>query len=307
MKIQKKVRHKMTLKKTIICFGAIFVCLLARTISFGVSSGLSETEKQGYKEDMARINALEKSFSLGQVNNLDEYEKFADELQSKWTQKNKEYYARLMWEVCKPLSSGRFDDERQHDVARRYALSALLVANEIPLEVELELTGHVMTETVTPRSPKGEDFAQRRKKDVEIRLHAWKRLIDAIDPNWDPNDKAVRNVSPPIETGLPSGVAPETIKDTNLRAEYEEVIDKNRQKAERYLEQSRLHDWLKRFPKRAEQYIIKAYSKPPFDVEELKQYLKEYIADDKTRARILSAVMDNMQKQTPKAGDIVVR
>jgi hypothetical protein len=61
-----------------------------------------------------------------------------------------------------------------------------------------------------------------------------------------------------------------------------------------------LRDWLKRFPKRAEQYIIRAYSKPPFDVEELKQYLDNYIADTKTKARILDAVTKNMQEQAEK-------
>ena len=107
-----------------------------------------------------------------------------------------------------------------------------------------------------PNSPKGEDFAQRRKKDVQIRLHAWKRLIDAIDPNWDPNDKPVRNVVPPTETGLPSGVTPEAIKDSKLRAEYIQAIDKNRKKAEKYLKQSKLLDWLKRYPKSVERDIV---------------------------------------------------
>lgn len=157
-----------------------------------------------------------------------------------------------------------------------------------------------MTDMVTPRAPKEQEWAQQRKKDVEVRFHAWKRLIDSIDPKWDPNDKFVRNVAPPLETGLPSGVVPEAIKDPKLRAEYEEAIDNNRQKAEKYLEQSRLRDWLKRFPKRAEEYIIQAYSKPPFAVEELKQYLDKYVADTKTKARILDAVTKNMEKETQK-------
>ena len=290
----------MILKRAIICFGVNIVCLIVTTNSFGVSSGPSEAEKLEYKQDRAGIKALEKSFKPGPVNNLTEYEKFADEILKKWNQRNKEYYARLMLEVCGPLSSGRFNDERQYDVARRYALSALSEPNEIPLEVELELTGHIMTDTVTPRAPKGQDWAERRKKDVEIRLHAWRRLVGSIDPNWDPNDLPVINLVPPLATGLPSGVAPEAIKDPKLRTEYEAAIEKNRQKAERYSQQYRLRMWLKRFPKRAEEYIIQAYSKPPFNVEELKRYFEKYSIDEKTPARILDAVTKNMQEQAEK-------
>jgi hypothetical protein len=152
----------------------------------------------------------------------------------------------------------------------------------------------------TPSAPKGADFAQRRKKDVEIRLHAWKRLTDAIDPNWDPNDLPLLNVTPPPTTGMRAGIAPEAIKDPKSRAEYEAAIEKNRQKAERYRKQSRLRTWLKRFPKRAEEYIIRAYSKPPFNLDELKEYLEKYAVDEKTRARILDAVTKNMQEQAEK-------
>jgi len=162
------------------------------------------------------------------------------------------------------------------------------------------LTGHVMTLMCTPYAPEGADFAQRRKKDVQIRFHAWKRLIDAIDPKWNPNDKPFRNVAPPTETGLPPGISPEVIKNQELRAIYEKAIERNRLKSVRYLEQSRLRDWLKRFPKRAEAYIIQAYSKPPFNLQELKQYLDKYIANKKTKDKILDAVKNNMEKQTRK-------
>jgi hypothetical protein len=131
--------------------------------------------------------------------------------------------------------------------------------------------------------------------DTKMRLHAWKRLLDAIDPTWDANDFPVINVTPPSASGAPSGVAPHAIKDPRLRAEYEEAIERNRQKAQRYSEQNRLHKWLKRFPKTAEEYIIRAYSKPPFDVGELKEFLQTYITDEETKATILHAVTKNTE------------
>lgn len=293
--------RKMTLKKIIICFGVIIiVCILATTILFGVSSRPSAAEEQEYKQDMARIKTMEKSLKPGRVNNLEEYEKFADEIQKKWSQLNKEHYARLILEICGPLSSGTFEDDRRYDVARKYALSVLDKSEEISIEMELKLTGHVVTLMYTPSSPKGEDFAQRRKKDVEIRLHAWKRLIDAIDPNWDPNEELRSPNAVATSMGFPGTIAPESIKDPKLRAEYEAALQKNRQNIERHSEQRRLHDWLKRYPKSAERDIVLMYSEPPFNLEQLKQYLGKYIADTKTKARILDVVAKNIEKQTRK-------
>src|SRR4030065_594211 len=220
----------MLLKKITICFLALVCCILVKSVSFGESAETLQMEKQEYEQELNRIKSLRKSFKPGPVNDINEYKKSADQIQDKWSQKNKEYYARLMWELCKPLSSGRFNNERQYNVAREYALSALAKPNEISLEIELELIGHVMTDMITPRSPTGQDWIQRRMKDVEVRLHAWKRLTDVVDPNWDPNDMPFINVPlPPGVEGI-SGMSPKSIKDPKLRAEYEASIEKNEQK-----------------------------------------------------------------------------
>jgi len=290
----------MLLKKITICFLALVCCIWVKSVSFGESAEALQMEKQEYGQELNRIKSLRKSFKPGPINDINEYKKSADQIQDKWKKKNKEYYARLMWELCKPLSSGRFNNERQYDVARRYALSALAEPNEIPLEIELELIGHVMTDMITPRSPKGQDWVQRRMKDVEVRLHAWKRLTDTVDPNWDPNDMPFINVPLPQGVEGISGMAPNNIKNLKLRAEYEAAIEKNKQKAKRYSEQYGLRKWLKRFPPKAERYIVRAYSKPPFNVEELKRYLDNYIVDEKTKTRILNAVTKDMQNKSQK-------
>lgn len=288
--------------KTII-FYMFIVCILKANVSLGYALEELQADEQEYRQDMARINDVKKSFKPGRVNDLEQYEKFADEIQKKWSQRSREYNARLILEICGPLSSGTFPGDRRYDLAKKYALSVLDKPDEISIETELELTGHVVTMMYTPSSPKGEDFTNRRKKDIEVRLRAWKRLVDSIDPNWDPNDKPLLNVPPPPNTTISAGASPKHIKDPKLRAEYEEAIEKNRQKAERYNEQYRLCNWLKRFPKSAEKYIVLAYSEPPFNLEELKLYLDKYIADEKTRSRILDTVTKNIEAQgrkTPK-------
>jgi hypothetical protein len=290
----------MTLKKTIICFGVIIVCLLATAISFGVSPEPSEVEKQEYKQDRERIETMKKSFNPGPTNDIKSFEKFADEIQRKWKAKDPEHYAKLMLEICGPISSGRFNTDNRANIAKKYALSALTDPNKITLETEIELIGHVMTPMITRFVPTGQEWTQQRREDIQVRLYDWKRLTDAIDPTWDPNNLPLLNVPLPSGVEGMTGMSPKDINDPALRAKYEADIERNRQKAERYGEQYRLRNWLKRFPPRAEEYIIQAYSKPPFDVEELKQYLDKYVSDTKTKVRILEAVTKNMEKETRK-------
>ncbi len=293
----------MITKKNMISFLVVMCLSSVQSTTFGTNPEAPEMEKQEYKQARARIKALIETFTPGPTNDLKEYEKFADEMQSKWSQGNKEYYARLMLEICGPLSSGAFEDDRRYEVARKYALSALADVNDISVETEIELTGHVVTLTPTRYSSAGKDFEKNRKEDVEVRFHAWKRLKDAIDPNWDPNEVLLSPNGVGAVMGLPSGIAPEGVKDPKLRAEYEAALEKNRKQIERHTEQRRLSDLLQRIPRSAggEQHIIYLYSCPPFNIEELKECLNRYIDDEKTKARILDAVTKNIENQSKDA------
>lgn len=50
-------------KKTIFCFGIVMIYLLVTSLSFGANLKASEMEKQEYKQERARIEALRKSFT----------------------------------------------------------------------------------------------------------------------------------------------------------------------------------------------------------------------------------------------------
>jgi len=278
----------------------VFACCALAVAAFVLFNGEQKDKKtalQEYQADVAEIASLRQSLQPGPINDLDTYERFAEGMISKWSQGSKEYYARMINELCGPLSSGRFDEARQHIVARKYAMLALAEANDIPLETELELTGHVVTYMRRLR-PQDAQWVRIRREDVQVRLHAWKRLLDAIDPNWDPNDIPAINLVPPVAAGLPSGVAPEAIKDPKLRAEYEAAIEKNSKKAVRYRRQSNMRKWLKRFPETTEEYIVAAYSTPPYNTDELKQLLERYGVEEQTRLKIIDAVTKNIEQQT---------
>ena len=123
-------------------------------------------------------------------------------------------------------------------------------------------------------------------------------MIDAIDPKWNPDEAIMAHVDPPLATGLPCGSAPDGVKDAELRAEYEAAIQRNRQKIDRHTEQVQLHRSLETYPKRAEEYILQAYSEPPLNVEELRQLLDVYLTNNETKAQVVNAVEKNIEIQT---------
>lgn len=275
----------------------LLVCFfLTHSAVIAKDTRASEGEMREFRQELAGIVDLEKSLASTSTRSLAKYEKFADGIQHKWSQRNKEYYARLMLAICSPLGSGDFKNARQYELARKYALSALENRDAIPVVLELELAGQVTTLASNSKALKEEDFAQRRRKDVDVKLHAWKRLLDAVDPNWNPSERLSVNVPLPPGVSGSSGMSPTQIKDDALRAEYEEAIERNKKKIERHTEQRKLRNWLERFPEQAESYIIRAYSKPPVDVAELRQLVNRYLADATTRARILDAVQGPPKK-----------
>lgn len=280
---------------------AMLVCISSlQNLAIAGNSEPSEKETREFHQELARIGAMDRAFTPGPTNDLGQYEQYADTIQRTWSQRNKVYYARLMSAVCGPLSSGRFNSDRQHELARKYAIAALANRDAFPLAIELELTGHVMTPTIGPRAStlKEEDFAQRRLKDVELRLHAWKRLMDAVDPNWDPDKVPQSPNGVGADLGIPAGgIAPEDIRDAALRDKYKAAIDENRRQIDRYTQQSRLRDWLKTFPQSAEHYIIQAYSHPPYNTEELRKELAQHKIDESARARMLAAVKKNCENE----------
>lgn len=291
----------MSARKTTMYRFVLIGVLSSLAIAFGASRPASEMQEQEFRQEWDRIESVRRSFRPGPVNDLKEYERYAEKIQAKWRHRDSEHYARLMLELCHPVTSGNFKEERRYELARQYALSALEVRDDLPLRLELELALRVFTDMYSRHhAPRGDDLAQRRSKDVEVRLHAWQRLLDAIDPEWDPDEELMFDsgvMPPPGVTSFDSGMDPARIKDPALRAQYEQALKANREKNAKWGEQYRLRGWLKRFPKDAERYIIDAYSRPPFNLKELEQYLAKYIADEKTRARIIDTVKRNMEKQ----------
>ena len=317
----------MSLRRITICLAMVMLILSVGNTSLGAAKKDLLTQEQLYKMDLNKIKALRKSLELplsdwkymesyvdsskmskdkltqirafkkslelkGNVG-LQKYCVFIDEIQKKWVNKNKEYYACLMLEASKQLYNGRFGGCQRYRQARKYALLALADPNKIRLRTELDLIGY----TINPIKLEGAEWVKQRSENVRLRLKALQRLLDAIDPNWDPNDKPMPYAPLPsgVLGGFP-GINPSFVKDPKLRAEYELAIKKNDRKAEIYGRQYELRRFRRTYQGSVERYIIKAYSLPPYKLDELKHYLKKYLSDKMIRDRIVKTVEDKIKR-----------
>ena len=240
------------------------------------------------QRDRDRITSLAKSKDLGGL------ETGANEILEAWRESNG-HHADLLRRIADTLSSEPLDDDRQYVLAERYAILALERVDVVPMETVVKLLRHV---AYHPSPPKGGDelgeWCAQRSAKARSWLHAWMRVHEGIDEAWDPEDRPAANLAPPDETGLPSGVAPEGIKDPKLRAEYETAIQNNRRKSEEYMRQTILRTVAKRDLPQGEERVVKMYSTPPYDLDELERYLRYFVRDETARARMSTAVRKRM-------------
>ena len=181
-----------------------------------------------------------------------------------------------------------FDD---YPLSQKYANLALTHADTFSLDLETHLLGLLTRDLRAGAS--GEDaenaWEKERSAKAKLWLHAWQRLESQIDRNFDFSKRPAK-VMPPEETGLPAGVAPEAITNPALRAKYEEAIAANMKLANYRNRQLMLRELDRRFPKKAEDYLIRLYSQSPNRIAELREYLGTYGIDHVKSKRIVNEV-----------------
>lgn len=126
--------------------------------------------------------------------------------------------------------------------------------------------------------------AEQRAEAAKVILHVYARLVSNTDPTFDFSRRPFLNISPPLETGLPSGVSPDSIKDENLRRQYEEEIRKNAQHIKAYNMQSLLRRLKEQYGSLIEQCLIGMYSQGPAD--ELHELLNQFKIGEDAKDRI---------------------
>ncbi len=247
-----------------------------------------EVSKNEYQSDVDRLIAL-------RSRPFEELISLANQLEAKWRRLDWNSYARIMTYVCSEIANHGLNNERVRDQREHFARVALSHSSMYLWEYESDLVGSLGYQRY---SANVNAWLRERREKTELWLHALRRLEKQTDPSFDINDRKslpAMRVSPPYETGLPAGSPPSAIKDARLRAKYEAAIDDNKRKFQKVEEQLPLLLHGPSFKKRAERWLIQAYSQPPDRTAELKHYLNSYVRDNNIRQRILSEVGKNSE------------
>lgn len=237
---------------------------------------------------------LEKLGVLDRAKDFDSVVRVANDLNNRWGRSGGQYYGLLMLEIGNLLEN-HFSREGIFAISQKYISDALAKSETLPLWLEIRLLGFLSRDIAFPNSNHTASWIRERRAKAGLWLHAWRRLEKEINRDFDFNDRARLNVSPPDESGLPAGIVPEGIKDPKLRAQYEAALAANAKKGREYNRQFELRKLDETFPKTAENYLIRVYSKPPYQTEELRRYLLAYRVNRQVRERVLSQVRKNLE------------
>lgn len=161
------------------------------------------------------------------------------------------------------------DWDKQEALVQRCALAALSYRERLSVLEEVSFALR-LTEPA-PSNDMSVQLTLAQRTGHWLRTYA--RLQGAIDQAFDPSDRPLLNVAPPIETGLPHGVALEAVDDLRHWATYKKAIDENQRKAANYHEQYRLRQAEARFQIGLQRYLLTAYARPRFYVAELENLL----------------------------------
>jgi len=245
---------------------------------------------------------VEKLQSLSRSAPLDDLEKTAAKLESKWFARDKEQYGYVILRICDAFTSHRPPEDRPYELARQHTLRALeksadLRGGGIPIEIELRLVTRCLQENYEPKvASQDPNWSTVRGSLAAWYFHAWDRLEKGIDPNYDPNSALRPWPMPSKYDGIwVPGMSPDAIKDPAARAAYAGALKEFWARMEDYNEQHHLRRLKEGFqPKLAEQ-ILRLYSGPSFDSQQLEaqaliQDLQVHVADAHLRESILDAV-----------------
>lgn len=177
-------------------------------------------------------------------------------------------------------------------VVNNIALPILLMSDYISLDEEVQLLGYIANDTGVWID---DEWVKMRGVKARLYLHSWMRLKFLLDVNYDPQkDVPQLNVVPPPGAHILPGGDPADIKDPQIRAEYEAMVAENAKKIRYHTEQIHLKELNDSLPRRVEQYLLSAYSRAPYNIEELRVLLNQFAVDRTIRERIVNSVAGEM-------------
>jgi len=228
--------------------------------------------------------------SFRTTRNLESLEAIVGRDATKWKKRDRQFYQAYLFGVCGLLGSYDLGDQSQQALLLgRYAILALS-GGDLDLKEQIRFVEFLAQD---PLQVDEKTWKTVRRQKAEWWLKTWERVEGSTDQTFNFDDRPFLNVRPPLATGLPAGVSPESVKDPKLRAEYEAAIADNSAKAQRYNDQQYLKQNSGRFFTEAERYLVSAYSRSPADLAQLNALLTKFIGDPAVRKRISDEVSNS--------------
>lgn len=180
---------------------------------------------------------------------------------------------RFLLHACDILSSHDLGDyESQTILTHRYAGSALDRNLLTGLERELRILAYLEHDYRKAAEGK-QDWQMKRLS----HSRKWLRALRIIEEtNEEPAIGDLPHLKPlPPEAHLPAGVSPEHLAESPARDKYLNSIQANRQKAERFALRWRLEQLRRLYEPIAARYILSAYGREPYNLEEMRELFSE--------------------------------
>ena len=131
-----------------------------------------------------------------------------------------------------------------------------------------------------------------RNEKMSLYLMIINELDSKLIPEFDFNDLPLLSVSPPPESGLPAGVAPSSINDPKLKAEYEKKLRENSNKLNRYTFQKKLMKINQRVTEQIKRYMNSEFSSTNQDVMILNRLIDDIVSHDERRKRLKQYIIE---------------
>lgn len=229
---------------------------------------------------------LQRIEDAGPERNLDVLQEVLDSLRSNAS--DPERYANMVNSAFVTLyNQGTNNRAQAARLEQEWALSALNDPDSISTLTELRLVMRLRAAAPREETPRSE--ADRVKFDVL--LHAWRRMEQDTNKDFDFSDRPLLNVAPPRGDGglIFSGMDPNAIKDSRLRNEYIAAINKNRAKSVEFNRQFELRKISGPFVQHAEDFLLSALRAGTITDAEALGGLTQ-VRDDNARERIVAHI-----------------
>jgi hypothetical protein len=259
---------KLVLVAVMIGFPLSSIVWLQITQKQSVSDSKENREQDNFSlEEHEKIR--QKSISLSNAKKLYELVSLQKEIEETWGKAQprdpkfgKNMYVGLMYRICGDLSSQDFDNDEQYIFARKCIEQALEKRDQMSAKEELALVQFVSGFRIQK-----ENWLDDRKQRSEYWVHAWKRLESKIDKNYV------------------FGQTPVSRRNMN---------DEEKKAFQKYYEQRDLQRTKESFIKQFQDYLVGAYSLPPYDDAELEKFLND-LSDNEIKMNVLKKLDEKVK------------